>query len=78
MRGKARTWGQPTTCTIIWKNNKWYCSITIKCEVERETGTGACGIDFGILRAITFDDSTGIENPKFLAIALRILVRTFL
>ena len=67
MRGKARTWGQPTTCTIIWKNNKWYCSITVKCEVFRETGMGACGIDFGTLRAVTFDDSTGIENPRFLA-----------
>ncbi|MGK7941734.1 MAG: RNA-guided endonuclease InsQ/TnpB family protein [Crocosphaera sp.] len=65
MRGKARNWGQPTTCTIIWKNNKWYCSITVKCEVKRETRTGACGIDFGTLRAITFDDSTGIENPRF-------------
>ena len=67
MRGKARTWGQPTTCTIVWKNHKWYCSITIKCEVSRETGTGACGVDFGTLRALTFDDLTGIENPRFLA-----------
>ncbi|HEY9613908.1 transposase [Allocoleopsis sp.] len=28
MRGKARNWGTPTTCTMIWKNNKWYASIS--------------------------------------------------
>lgn len=35
MRGKARTWGTPTTCTIIWRHNKWYASITVKCEPLR-------------------------------------------
>ncbi len=37
MRGKARTWGKPTTCTLIWSNNKWYASITVNCVPERET-----------------------------------------
>ncbi|MDJ0729667.1 MAG: transposase [Crocosphaera sp.] len=67
MRGKARTWGQPTTCTILWKNNQWYCSITVKCEVFRESRTGAIGVDFGVFQAIALSDSTIVENPKFLA-----------
>jgi putative transposase len=29
MRGQARTWGQPTTCTILCRNGKWYASITV-------------------------------------------------
>ncbi len=37
MRGKARTWGKPTTCTIFLSNNKWYASITVNCVPERQT-----------------------------------------
>ncbi len=37
MRGKARTWGNPTTCTLVWSNNKWYTSITVNCVPERQT-----------------------------------------
>jgi putative transposase len=29
MRGKARSWGRPTTCTIVYRNKKWYASITV-------------------------------------------------
>jgi len=67
MRGKARTWGTPTTCTIVYRHGKWYASITVNCEPVRETGTGAIGIDFGTLTAIAMSDGTKIENPKFLA-----------
>ena len=28
MRGKARIWGTATTCTIVYRNGKWYASIT--------------------------------------------------
>ena len=69
MRGKARSWGVPTTCTILWKNNKWYVSITVKCDVQRQTGTGAVGIDIGTLTAIAFDNGDKIDNPRFLASA---------
>ncbi len=69
MRGQARTWGTPTTCTIVWKNNKWYASITVKCDVQRQTGTGAVGIDIGTLTAVAFDNGDKIENPRFLASA---------
>ena len=67
MRGKARSWGKPTTCTIVWKSNKWFASITVKCEVERQTGTGAVGIDIGTLTAVAFDNGDKIDNPHFLA-----------
>ncbi|BAZ67738.1 putative transposase IS891/IS1136/IS1341 family protein [Fischerella sp. NIES-4106] len=67
MRGKARTWGNPTTCTIIWKQGKWYASITVNCEPKRDTDTDAIGLDFGTYHAIACSDGTIIDNPKFLA-----------
>ena len=69
MRGKARTWGTPTTCTIVWKQNKWYASITVNCEPVRETGIGAIGLDIGCLTAVAMSDGTKIDNPRFLATA---------
>lgn len=68
MRGKARTWGTPSTCTIIWRNGKWYASITVKCEPVRETGAGAVGMDLGCLTAVTLWDgeiATEIANPRY-------------
>lgn len=67
MRGKARTWGTPTTCTIVYRNGKWYASITVNCDASRETGTGAVGLDFGCLTAVAMSDGTMVENPRFLA-----------
>lgn len=67
MRGKSRTWGTPSTCTIVYRNGEWYASITVNCEPARETGTGAVGIDCGVLTAVALSDGTKIENPRFLA-----------
>lgn len=67
IRGKARIWGIPTTCTIVYRHGLWYASITVKCNPVRETGLGAIGIDFGTLTAIACSDGTKIENPRFLA-----------
>lgn len=67
MRGKARQWGIPTTCTVIWKQNKWYASITVDCNPTRETGTGAIGLDFGTFHAVATSNGELIENPRFLA-----------
>ncbi|WP_041918582.1 RNA-guided endonuclease InsQ/TnpB family protein [Gloeocapsa sp. PCC 7428] len=67
MRGKARQWGTPSTCTIVYRNSKWYASITVNCEVFRETGAGAVGLDFGCLTAVATSDGTMVENPRFLA-----------
>lgn len=66
MRGEARTWGNPSTCTILYRNKKWYASITVKCEPKRETGTGAIGLDFGCKVAIADSLGRKIEPPKFL------------
>lgn len=66
MRGKARTWGRPTTCTIVYRNGLWYASITVECEPVRATGHGAVGVDFGCLTAAALSDGTLIENPRFL------------
>jgi putative transposase len=67
MRGKARTWGKPTTCTIVYKQGKWYASITVECAPVRETGTGAVGVDFGVYHAVALSDGAVIDNPRFSA-----------
>lgn len=67
MRGKARTWGTPTTCTIVYRNGLWYASITVECSPVRETDTGAVGLDFGVYNAVAMSDGMLIENPRFLA-----------
>ena len=59
MRGQARTWGTPTTCTIFFRNGKWYASITVQCNPTRQTGTGSMGIDLGCQDAVTL--STGYK-----------------
>ncbi len=70
MRGKARTWGRPTTCTIVYRNGKWYASITVAVpNVQRELGTGAIGIHIGCKSALAITDGENhwlVEAPKFL------------
>ncbi|HAG80397.1 MAG TPA: transposase, partial [Cyanobacteria bacterium UBA12227] len=66
MRGKARTWGKPTTCTIVFRNGYWYASITVQCQPQRETGTGSVGIDLGCKEAITLSTGEKIAKPDFL------------
>lgn len=65
MRGTARTWGVPTSCTIFYRHQRWYASITVKCEPVRATSKGAVGLDLGCKDAITFDDGTTVAAPKF-------------
>jgi putative transposase len=67
IRGKARTWGKPTTCTIVYRQGKWYASITVECAPVRVTGDGAVGIDFGTYHAVAMSDGTLIDNPRFQA-----------
>ncbi len=67
LRGKARDWGTPKTCTIMFKQGKWYASITVDCLPTRyQTDTGAIGLDFGVLHAIADNNGQTIENPRFL------------
>jgi putative transposase len=66
MRGQARTWGTPTTCTIVYKEGKWYASISVNCESVRTTGDGAIGIDLGCKEAVTLSTGEQIGKPDFL------------
>jgi putative transposase len=70
MRGKARSWGKPTTCTIVYRNQNWYASITVNVSnIHTELGTGAIGIDLGCKSALAITDGEIhqlIEAPKFL------------
>jgi putative transposase len=68
MRGQARTWGTPTTCTIVYRNGKWYASITVNCVPVRATGEGAVGIDLGCKEAITLSTGEQISKPEFLKV----------
>ena len=73
MRGKARIWGTPTTCTIVYRNGKWYASITVELTelqlAARQTDFGAVGIDFGCKAALAITNGEthyAVEAPKFL------------
>jgi len=73
MRGKARIWGTPTTCTIVFRNGKWYASITVELTelqvAARQTDLGSVGIDFGCKSALAITDGethSFVEAPKFL------------
>ena len=69
MRGQARQWGEPTTCTIVYRpsENKWYASITVRCEpMRRTTEAGAVGIDLGCKDAITFSTGEKKSKPDFI------------
>ncbi len=78
MRGKARWWGTPTTCTILYRNNNWYASITVDLTelqvAARQTDLGSVGIDFGCNSALAITDGEThffVEAPKFLRKAER-------
>lgn len=73
MRGKAKYWGTPTTCTIVYRNGKWYASITVDVLDQilkpKVLPIGAIGIDLGCHSALSITDGENhqqIEAPKFL------------
>ena len=67
MRGQARDWGKTKTCAIMFKQGKWYASITVDCIPTRyQTGKGAIGLDFGTHHAIADSNGNTIENPRFI------------
>lgn len=73
MRGQAKHWGNPTTCTIVYRSNKWYASITVNVlEQVLKPDTlpvGAIGIDLGCNVALSITDGENhqqIDAPKFL------------
>ncbi|BAY96382.1 putative transposase IS891/IS1136/IS1341 family protein [Tolypothrix tenuis PCC 7101] len=73
MRGQAKFWGTPTTCTIVHRNGKWYASITVDLldQVLKPNilPVGAIGIDLGCNSALSITDGENhqqIEAPLFL------------
>jgi putative transposase len=66
MRGQARTWGNPTTCTVFFEHGNWYASITVLCQPVRLTDTGSVGIDLGCKEAITLSTGEQFSKPEFL------------
>jgi len=73
MRGSAKYWGKPTTCTIVYRNGNWYASITVDVLDQvlkpKALPVGAIGIDLGCSSALSMTDGTNhqqIEAPKFL------------
>ena len=73
MRGQSRDWGTPKTCTIMFKQGKWYASITVNVvptplssPLVGGTEGGAVGLDFGTHHAVAFSDGTIIDNPRFI------------
>ena len=73
MRGKAKYWGTPTTCTIVYRNGKWYASITVDVLDQSLKPSvlpiGAIGIDLGCKSALSITDGENhqqINAPKFL------------
>lgn len=69
IRGQARTPGEPVTCEIRHKGTRWYASVTLRCEPERERGTTAVGLDWGVETFATLATPEGefdrIANPRF-------------
>ncbi len=73
MRGQAKYWGKPTTCTIVYRNGKWYVSITVNVleQVLKPDilPVGAVGIDLGCKSALSITDGENhqlFDAPKFL------------
>jgi putative transposase len=73
MRGQAKYWGTPTTCTIVYRNAKWYASITVDVLDQALKPdilpVGAIGIDLGCQSALSITDGENHQHscaPKFL------------
>ena len=66
IRGQARAWGIPTTCTIMFRNGKWFASMTVQCSPVRQTGSSSVGIDLGCKEAITLSTGKKIAKPDFI------------
>lgn len=67
IRGKPRTPGVPKTCEVLYKNGRWYASVTLDCEPERECGTRMGGLDWGVETLATVatpDGAETIPNPR--------------
>ncbi|MGL5805189.1 MAG: RNA-guided endonuclease InsQ/TnpB family protein, partial [Xenococcaceae cyanobacterium] len=83
MRGQAKSWGIPTTLTIVYKPSKrqWFASFTCDVAIERHSKFGSLSdlkyesivaFDLGTATAITCFNGKEFEeisNPRFTAVA---------
>ncbi|MFO8004072.1 RNA-guided endonuclease InsQ/TnpB family protein [Thioalkalivibrio sp.] len=70
IRGKPRTPGTPKTCEILYRNGRWYASVTLDCQPERARGDQLGGLDWGLETFATVATPAGTEtiaNPRHLA-----------
>jgi len=75
VRGVPRQWGEMRQLTLSKHAGEWYAVITIRCEVERWSGTFQAGIDLGTEHVLSLSDGTQIENPRFLKTSSKKLSR---
>ena len=67
MRGQARDWGVPKTCTVLLNRvNGMSQSPLIAFLVEFRLTMRAIGVDFGTHHAASFSDGRIIDNPRFI------------
>ncbi len=82
MKGQAKTWGIPTTLTIVYKpsHNQWFASFTLEVEPIRAFFGSDSDLkyesivtfDLGTATAITCFDGKEFEeisNPRFTQVA---------
>jgi putative transposase len=67
-RGQARTLGTPKTLTVMNRNGKWYASVTVECEPQRQcSGVRPVGLDLGLKNLATLSNGEVILNPRHLS-----------
>ncbi len=59
-RGRARTLGEVITADIRRDARGWLLSVVMRCDPQREGGTRACGLDWGVsdLATLAYADGT--------------------
>ena len=58
VRGVPRQWGEMRQLTLSKHAGEWYAVITIRCEVERWSGTFQAGIDLGTEHVLSLSDDS--------------------
>lgn len=70
MRGQSRNEGTPKTLEIVYRDGKWYASVTLRCEPIRSRGTERIGLDWGLETLLTlvneWGEVTEEANPRYL------------
>lgn len=80
LRGKGRFAGVPKTCEVIYKQGKWYISVTFEvdsAQIARAKGKDTAAFDWGLTKLLTIAKADGgietFENPRRLRSGLATL-----